>query len=295
MSENGDQTGGIVGSFNNLMRLIERTKPESVHIVWEGGGSNKKRGIYKSYKKGVKPQKLNRYYDDIPDSIQNRNYQIKKLIEIINFFPINQLYIENAEADDAIGYLSSYIFKHKNKIIVSSDHDYYQLLGKDVLIWSPTLKAFVNEDKVMLRYNIHPENFCLAKCIVGDKSDNIPGIKGVGYKVLSKSFPKLTESCFYSMSDLLSDAAHMSTKSKKLVFRRILEGEDIIKRNWKLVLLETNNLSHFQTQKLIEKVENFTPTWKNMNAYKSLNESGIRGIDLLAHSTTFRDLLKGVQ
>ena len=88
MSENGEQIGGIVGFFNNLTRLIVKCRPESVYIIWEGGGSKRKRDLYSEYKKRSKPQKLNRYYDDIPDSIQNRNFQLSNLIKLISFFPI---------------------------------------------------------------------------------------------------------------------------------------------------------------------------------------------------------------
>ena len=56
MSENGEQTGGIVGFYNNLTRLITRTKPEAVYVIWEGGGSKRKRDLYPEYKKGSRPQ-----------------------------------------------------------------------------------------------------------------------------------------------------------------------------------------------------------------------------------------------
>ena len=136
---------------------------------------------------------MNRYYDDIPDTQHNKNNQLKNLISLLRMIPVVQVYVDDAEADDIIGYLCNYTLKEKNKIIVSSDHDYYQLINKKTIIWSPTLKAFVNDKKVIQRYNVHPNNFCLAKCIVGDKSDNIPGVKGVGYKVLTKCLDKFSK------------------------------------------------------------------------------------------------------
>ena len=50
MSDNGEHVGGIVGFFNAMMHLVEKCKPEGVIVVWEGGGSVKKRGLYKEYK-----------------------------------------------------------------------------------------------------------------------------------------------------------------------------------------------------------------------------------------------------
>ena len=57
MSENGEQIGGIVGFFNNLVRKITICRPEKVFVIWEGGGSKRKRDLYSDYKKGSRPQK----------------------------------------------------------------------------------------------------------------------------------------------------------------------------------------------------------------------------------------------
>ena len=190
MSKNGEQVGGVVGFFNNLTRLVERINPERVYVVWEGGGSKRKRDLYPDYKKGRRPAKMNRYYEDIPDSIENRNFQIKILVALLSNFPITQIYVEGSEADDAIGYMAKYKLSNQNIVVISSDHDFYQLISDRLIIWSPTLKSFVNEKKVIERFNVHPNNFCLAKSISGDTSDNIPGVKGVSFKTLSKYFPK---------------------------------------------------------------------------------------------------------
>ena len=172
MSKNGEQVGGIVGFFNNLVRLVERTNPEHVYVVWESGGSKRKRDLYPEYKKGKRPAKLNRYYEDIPDTVQNRNFQIKMLVSLMSKFPITQIYVEDAEADDAIGYIAKYKLSNRNKIVISSDHDFYQLISEKLIVWSPTLKSFVNTQKVIDRFGIHPNNFCLAKSISGDSSNH---------------------------------------------------------------------------------------------------------------------------
>ena len=82
MNSNGEQIGGIVGFLYELCRHIEDTKPVKTIVVWESGGSQKRRNILKEYKQGSRPGKLNRYYDDIPDTISNRNFQISLLIKI---------------------------------------------------------------------------------------------------------------------------------------------------------------------------------------------------------------------
>tara|TARA_B100000900_G_scaffold416113_1_gene449193 strand:- start:739 stop:1632 length:894 start_codon:yes stop_codon:yes gene_type:complete len=292
MSKNGEQIGGVVGFFNNTLKIVERSNPEAVYVIWEAGGSKRKRQLYSEYKTGSRPASLNRYYDDIPDTLQNRNYQIKTLIDLLSKFPVTQIYVEDAEADDAIGYLSKYKLKQKNKIIVSSDHDFYQLIDKDLVIWSPTLKSFVGTEKVIQRFGIHPNNFCLAKSISGDSSDNIPGVKGVSYKTLSKYFPRFLNEDDYLIDEFFDDVKELKKIKKLKILDRLScsTQEALVRRNWKLVHLDLNNLSGSQIKKIDEKIENPNNLINNMGAHKILQENGIVSIDLIKAKILFKNI-----
>ena len=294
MSQNGEQIGGIVGFYNNLTKLIDKCNASDVYVIWEGGGSLRKRNIFSDYKKQSRPVKLNRYYEDIPDTLQNRNYQIKTLISLLDCFPLTQLYIEDSEADDVIGYLCKYKFTNREKIILSSDHDYYQLVGKKTIIWSPTLKKFVNDKVVLERTCIHPANFALAKSIVGDNSDNIPGIKGVGFKSLAKEYSEIFQNKDFdnNMFQFFIENAVRAENSKKKIYHRIKEGEDLIKRNFKLIHLGVNNLAHYQVNKLEQKLENSKKTYNNKNIHKLLNENAINSIDIFNTKIIYNNLLR---
>jgi DNA polymerase I len=292
MSGNGEQVGGVVGFVNNLTRLVDRCNPSNVIVFWEGGGSKRKRDLYSDYKASRRPQKLNRYYDPdlIPVSVKNRNYQLKTIIDILNCFPITQIYVEDAEADDAIGYISKYKLRDVPKIIVSSDHDFYQLIDPLTIIWSPTLKKFVRTDFVLKKFQVHPNNFCLAKSISGDKSDNIPGVSGVGYKKLAKRFTKFSSEEDYLIDEFFSDVKLLKESKKLKMIDSILDSESLIKRNWKLVHLDVNNLSHTQVNKINEKVENPNKTCNNINAHKILKQNSITQIDLIQSNFVFKRL-----
>jgi len=298
MSDNGEQIGGIVGFYYNLVNLIEKCKPESVIVVWEGGGSKRKRDIYPEYKKGSRPAKMNRYYDndEIPDSVANRNFQIKNLIGILSNLPICQVYIEDAEADDAIGYICKYKLSDKNKVIVSGDHDFYQLVDDNCIIYSPNSKSFIDTNVVIKKYGIHPYNFCLAKSMVGDKSDNIPGVPGLGFKTLAKEYGTLflkedfENNAFQLFVD--NDVKH-SENPKKKIYKTIKDSEKLIERNVKLVRLDVDNLVHMQTKRIDESIENFKPAWNNINAIKYLKENNIKNIDILQHGYLFKTLTQG--
>ena len=280
MSENGEQIGGLVGFYYNLINIIEKFKPDQTLIVWEGGGSKRKRDLYKEYKKKSRPQRLNRYYDDIPDTLQNRNYQLKILVDLLNHFPVKQIYVEDCEADDVIGYLCRYKLKDDIKLILSADHDYYQLLNKKTRIWSPTLKSLVDSKYAIERFGIHPNNFCLAKATTGDKSDNINGIPHVGFKILAKYFPKFSKEPDYYIETFLNDAKVLHQEKKRKTISNILGNTDIIKRNYRLVLLDVQNLAHTQTKKINEIVESKVKNIDKMNALRLLLKQGIKTLNV---------------
>tara|TARA_R100000697_G_scaffold110724_2_gene127291 strand:+ start:110 stop:1087 length:978 start_codon:yes stop_codon:yes gene_type:complete len=298
MSDNGEQIGGIVGFYYNLVNLIEKCKPESVIVVWEGGGSKRKRDLYPDYKKGGRPAKMNRYYEkeEIPDSLANRNFQIRTLVGILSHLPVCQIYVEDAEADDAIGYICQYKLKNKNKIIVSGDHDFYQLISENCIVYSPNSKSFVDTQKVLTKYGVHPSNFCLAKSIVGDKSDNIPGVEGVGYKKLTKEFTDIFQTENFESNTFgffVSNDVKHGEHPKKKIYKSIKNCEKLIERNIRLVRLDIDNLAHIQTKRIDESIENFNPAWNNLNANKHLNKNNIKNIDFLRHGYLLRSLTKG--
>lgn len=298
ISGNGEQIGGIVGFYYNVIKLIEKCNPEAVIVVWEGGGSKRKRDLYRDYKSGRKPFRFNRAYDqdEMPDSHKNKNFQLKTLIDLMSNLPICQIYVEDAEADDAIGYMCKYKLKNKNKIIVTGDHDFYQLVSNDCIIYSPNSKSFIDEKRVIEKYGIHPENFCVAKAMVGDKSDNIPGIPGVGFKTLAKEFNELMlkEDNETLLSDIIeiNENKHRDNPKRKL-YGNIKKNIELIERNVKLVRLDIDNLAYIQIKKIDEGIDNFAPTWNNTNIFKLLNINNINKIQTLNHLHFWRALKKG--
>ena len=281
-NDNGEGVGGIVGTLGAISRLSEKFKPDRIVVVWESGGSLRKRGIYKDYKSGRRPQRLNRYYlEDIPNTVENRNTQVEILIAIFANLPVVQLYIKDCEADDIIGYLCKYKFNEWKKVIISSDKDYYQLLNKKTLIFSPTWKKFVSFKEVREKFKVSSGNFCLAKSICGDPSDSIPGVKGAGFKTVAKRFSFLDKDEKKSISDIISECSRqIESGSKVKVYQEIINSEDVIRRNWKLIRLDTNNLSHMQIKKLINEIDTFKPTRNKMKVLHILKRQSIQNVDV---------------
>ena len=280
MSGQGHHIGGTVGMLKGLRLLIENLSPKRVVVVWEGGGSPRRRAIYPDYKAGRRPQKLNRYYDDIPDTFQNRDYQIALTIEALNHVPVQQLYVADCEADDIIAYVSKYLFKEEKIVVVSSDKDLYQLINERVVQYSPGQKKIINTRSVKEKFGVYPENMTVVRCFTGDSSDGLIGVKGAGFKTMVKRFPVLAEKDTVLVEDILQQAKETAPQTKVKVYKNIVEEMDIVRRNWKLMFLDIKNLSADQIQKVRSSIENFEPTKNKMGLMRLLMRESVQDFDV---------------
>lgn len=279
MTSTGVQAGGVIGFLKTLTWATDLLFPSRIIIVCEAGGSTKKRALYPDYKAHRKPLKLNRFYEnDIPDSEDNKISQMISLIKILKELPVCQVYIEGCEADDVVGYLSKYLFADKEKLIMSSDHDFYQLLDEKTKMYLTHKRSYVTAQNVLETTGIHPINFCTARTFCGDKSDNIPGVKGAGLKTMAKRFPSLSGDQFVSVDDVINESQSQLDKSQK-IFQHIYESAELAKRNWRLMYLDTSTLSAPQISKTRHVVDTFEPKLNKISLLRTLLDEGIRSID----------------
>lgn len=293
MSSHGHHAGGTVGFLKSLKLLTDKIKPQQIIICWEGGGSTKRRSIQRDYKKGIRAKKLNRFYeDDIPDTVENRDYQVALTIELLRYLPVLQVYVSECEADDIIGYLTRYKMSNSQCIIVSSDKDYYQLLSDRVIQWSPGQKKFIGPTEVLNKFGISVENFCLARAIAGDKSDNLSGITGAGFKTISKRYPEMSERNSLTVQDIVSIAEEKSKNSKLVVYKRMSENREIIAKNWKLMYLDITNLTHSQIQKIENIVDTFSPSRNKIALMRAIIREGLPTFDVDEFFMTLTSAIK---
>jgi len=279
-SGNGESVGGIVGFLRGLKHLVDLFRPKKVIVAWEGGGSRRRRALDANYKQGRRPVKLNRWYDDIPSTVGNRNSQINMLIGFLRMCPICQVYVSDCEADDVIGYLARYHLKNKKIMIVSSDKDYYQLLSNNVTIWSPGQKKIVDSSDVLQKFGISSNNFCVSRCFTGDSSDGVIGAKGVGFKSLAKRVPMLAEEEEYSVADIVSFVAKKSENSSLKFYNNIVAHHKRAELNWKLMYLGTNNISADQIQRIQYQSDQTPPKSRKFDFIKLLQKTQINNFDV---------------
>ena len=174
-NKDGLNTNGIYGFTTMLFKLIDMYNPTHISVAFDKKSPTFRHLEYTAYKAGRKK---------MPDELREQFEPLKKLLDAFN---INRLEIDGYEADDIIGTISKIAEDEGFKVyIVTGDKDAIQLASKNIttLITKKGV-ADMEEydfDKVVEKYEMTPAQFIDLKGLMGDKSDNIPGVAGIGEK-----------------------------------------------------------------------------------------------------------------
>jgi len=182
INSKGVNVGSTFTFLKTIKSYVDQFNADDVYIAWdkkltEGAVNFRNTLMEGTYKAGRDQVRNKAVYDDADGIIK-----ITKTLGIKNIFP------GELEADDVISWLSENI--EGKKIIVSVDNDFAQLVNESISLYSPIKKLLVDVSNFEDYYGLNPKEFLYYKCIVGDKSDNIPGIEGVG-KVRGQKLAKL--------------------------------------------------------------------------------------------------------
>jgi DNA polymerase-1 len=237
VNPDGIHIGGLGGFFRSLGAEIRRVNPTQVYVIFDGAGSsNNRKNLLPEYKSGRDLQRITNWdaFDNLEDEHDAKVDQMVRIIQYLKTLPVKTLSIPKVEADDVIAYLSNVIPKDpKDKVfIVSSDKDFLQLINKNVIVYRPMEKEFYTEETVVEKFKMSPTNFILYKTLMGDNSDKVAGVKGLGPKKLYKLFPELSE------KDMTLDDIYNICESKfkeNVIYSRIIQGIDALERNYKIM------------------------------------------------------------
>jgi DNA polymerase-1 len=235
LSPNGQPVGGVVGYMKTLQKLSREIKPDRIIVCWDGkDGSTRRRIDNKNYKEGRKPLRLNWDNNQTEeDTLKNKLWQTSRLMEYLNNMPVCQLMFASTEADDIISLVCKEL-PDDQKIIISSDKDFYQLLDDKTIIYRPVQNEFVNRKKILDEFGIHPNNFAISRAICGDNSDNLKGVKGAGLATVAKRFPFLKEEKSATFDDIFK-ACKQDSKVK--LYESVLSSQQLIQNNYKIMQL----------------------------------------------------------
>lgn len=258
MNEEGDHVGGMSGFLKSIGLAIRTFTPTRVIIAFDGrGGSARRRKLFPDYKENRKSMtRLNRTYNfkDAEDEHRAMKFQLISLAHMLKCLPVIVLAPPHVEADDVIAYCAHTVVERGGKaIIMSTDKDFLQVVNENVDMWNPIRKKVYHVDSVLDEYGIHPHNFAIFRAMDGDKSDNIPGVKGVGLKTLIKNFPQLGEAEKVDIDSIL-DYANKQKKGK--LFENIASNRDTIELNYKLMQLADAMMSMQTKNDVLSHIDN---------------------------------------
>jgi DNA polymerase-1 len=293
LSTNGQPIGGVKGFLGILQKLTRETKPDQIIICWDGeGGSTKRKSKDKNYKGGRKPIRLNRDIRNMSENeeITNKIWQQTRLVEMLNNLSVIQLMLPQVEADDIIGYVCGLAeYKDWQKVIVSSDKDFIQLCDEDTVLFRPIQKQVLNSKRVVETYGVHPQNFASARAICGDKSDNLPGVRGIGLPTVAKRLPFLSEERFYTIDEVVEFCDNSESDAK--AYKLIIENRELIEHNYKLMQLYAPFISVQGKKKLQYAVENFVFEANFTEVKKMMIEDGFGTVDFSELFTTIKRIV----
>lgn len=197
----GFPTNAIYGFINMINKIINEEKPEYIMIAFDKGKTFR-HDKYKSYKDGR---------SETPQELKDQFPVAKKICEAMG---IHYFEIDNYEADDIIGTFAKEVNRNPDFVatIISSDKDLLQLITDEVDVKLLKQTGFIRMDKNLFKetYGVDPIGMIDLKALMGDSSDNIPGVKGIGEKTAISLLTK-----FQTLDNLYSHIDEVSGKTKE--------------------------------------------------------------------------------
>ncbi len=237
VNPDGIHIGGLGGFFRSLGAMIRQTQPDKVYVVFDGASSTvNRKNLVPEYKSGRNEQRVTNWevFDSISNKQDSKIDQIVRVIQYLKTLPVKTLILDKVEADDIIAYLCGKLPNQPNDklFIISSDKDFLQLVNQNVIVYRPMEKKYYTEEVMKEKYKMPAQNFILYKTLLGDSSDKIKGIKGLGEKGIFKKFPELTERVL-----TFDDVFNICEQKFKdhLVYARVIQGIDELEKNYKIM------------------------------------------------------------
>ena len=278
VNNEGVHIGGLGGFLRSLGTLINAIQPTSLYVVFDGeGSSTNRKNLLPEYKSGRHVNRVTNWdtFDSVEDEHDAKVDQIVRLIQYLKCLPIKTVALDKVEADDIIAHLSKKLVeKHNSRVfIVSSDKDFIQLINEKVCVYRPIEKNYYNRDTVLDKFKVLPENFLLYKVLMGDASDKVPGIKGLGEKKLMKLFPELTERVL-TLEDILEIAAEKH--KEHVIYSRIVFDEESIRKNYKIMNLHNPMMDDLEKNYVEDLIDQPVPLANAKTFLRFYQEDGLR-------------------
>jgi DNA polymerase-1 len=217
----GLPTNAVFGFANMLLKVIKDKAPSRLAIVFDPKGPTRRHGEYKEYKAHRPPMPR----DLIP--------QIPYIHKLVAAFRIPVFVIEGQEADDVIATLARNAESRGMDItIVTGDKDLLQLVGSQIKVYDTLKEKFYRPEDVEERFSVPPDRVVEIMGLMGDASDNIPGVPGIGEKTA-----KVLINQYRTIDNLL---AHTHEVTKPKLRQSLMEYADLARLSRELAILHSD-------------------------------------------------------
>ena len=171
----GEPTGALHGVLNMINKLVREEQPEHIAVVFDAPGKTFRDDLYADYKANRPP---------MPDELRE---QVQPILDAIEAMGLPLLRVEGVEADDVVGTLCRKALDSGQSVLVSTgDKDMAQLVTDGVTLVNTMTDTTMDRDAVKAKFDVYPEQIIDYLALVGDSSDNIPGVPRVGPKTAAK-------------------------------------------------------------------------------------------------------------
>jgi DNA polymerase-1 len=192
----GEPTGAVLGVLNMLNKLIKDEAPERIAVVFDAPGRTFRDELFDEYKAHRAP---------MPDDLRA---QVQPLLDAVEAMGLPLLRIAGVEADDVIGTLAKRGVEAGFRVLISTgDKDMAQLVGPDIELVNTMSNTRLDRAGVKAKFDVFPEQIVDYLALVGDSSDNIPGVTGVGPKTAAKWLNQ-----YQNLEGLLAHVAEIAGK-----------------------------------------------------------------------------------
>ena len=283
MNPSGAHIGGLVGFLRSLGYVTRIFDPTRVLIVWDGkGGSSNRKNIDPNYKAQRATSRITHWglYDNKEEETEALIGQLFRTQDYLECLPLQQIVIEKLEADDIIAYLAKRASNAGKKVtIVSSDKDFYQLIDKNIQVYAPVKKKTFTMNNIKEEIGVLPQNYNIVKALLGDNSDNIPGVKGLGIKTILSEWKSFTYDKNGSLQDIYDHCeTQLDQEKPKKIFAKILHNWNRVMTNFELMDLHNSTLDEKEVKYVEDIFKSDIPSLQTGVFLSLLDQDKIEGI-----------------
>ena len=283
MNPSGTHIGGLVGFLRSLGYVTRIFDPTRVLIVWDGkGGSGNRQNIDPNYKAQRATARITHWglYDTREQEQEALIGQLFRTKDYLECLPLQQIVMEKLEADDIIAYLAKQASGNGKKVtIVSSDKDFFQLIDRNIEVYAPVKKKTFTDKNILEEIKVLPQNYNIVKALLGDNSDNLPGVKGLGIKTIMSEWKSFSYDPLASLNDIWDHCeTQMEEDKPKKIFAKIIHNWDRVMKNYELMNLHESVLDISEKNTILDIIKSPIPDLQTGAFLRLLEQDKIEGV-----------------